>query len=183
VREKIYLDANSLLSDSFLLARQILDSGFTPECIIALWRGGTPVGIAVQEFLHYKGNKCWHTAVRTASYTGIAERGKVSIENLDPILDRITPDTKVLVVDDIFDTGRTALAIKNELASRTNHAKIATLYYKPSSNEVGFKPDFYVKATDSWLVFPHEFIGLHPEEIKEKSPQLHALLGLDKGIA
>ena len=47
--EKIYLTAESLLRDSFLLAEQILKNGFIPNFIVAVWRGGTPVGIAVQE--------------------------------------------------------------------------------------------------------------------------------------
>ena len=51
--EKIYLTAESLLRDSFLLAEQILKDGFIPNFIVAVWRGGTPVGIAVQELLQY----------------------------------------------------------------------------------------------------------------------------------
>ena len=177
--DKTYIDANSLLTDSFLLARKIFDSDFKPDCIIALWRGGTPVGIAVQEFLQYKGLHCWHTAVKTASYTDIATHGEVTVENLDFILERLTPDTKVLVVDDIFDSGRTALAMKKALAAKTNAAKFAMLYYKPARNEAGFEPDFFVKETDSWLVFPHEFIGLSTDEIKVKNPELHRLLELE----
>ena len=47
--EKIYLDSNGLTRDSFALARKIFDSGFRPDVIIGLWRGGTPVAVAVQE--------------------------------------------------------------------------------------------------------------------------------------
>ena len=70
---KIYLQANQLYNDSFALAKQIYDSGFVPDALIALWRGGSPVGIAVHEFFLYKGIKFYHTIVKTVSYTGINE--------------------------------------------------------------------------------------------------------------
>ena len=50
---KVYLTAQGLLEDSFALAKQVLDSGFKPTFIIAIWRGGVPIGIAVQEYLEY----------------------------------------------------------------------------------------------------------------------------------
>ena len=55
--EKIYINASELLFDSFQLGVKILQSGFVPEYIVAIWRGGTPVGIAVQELLDYAGIK------------------------------------------------------------------------------------------------------------------------------
>ena len=48
---KTYINAQSLLEDSFRLGMQILESGFRPSFIVGIWRGGTPVGIAVQELL------------------------------------------------------------------------------------------------------------------------------------
>ena len=174
--DKIYLDANGLLADGFILARKIYDSGFKPDCIIALWRGGTPVGIAVQEFLQHKGWHCRHTAVKTASYSGIGTHGEVVIENIGFILDMLDDNAKVLIVDDIFDSGRTAAAIKRALAAKTSSVKFAMIYYKPLRNETDFAPDFHIKETDSWLVFPHEIIGLTEEEIKEKDEGLYGLL-------
>ena len=49
--EKIYISADDLLRDSFQLALQVIESGFRPNFIVAVWRGGTPVGIAVQELM------------------------------------------------------------------------------------------------------------------------------------
>jgi hypothetical protein len=48
--------------------------------------------------------------------------------------------------------------------------RIATVYYKPERNHSSLKPDFYVRSTNSWLVFPHELHGLTPEEILENKP-------------
>ena len=53
--DKIFVTAQSLLSDSFRLGLRIMDDGFHPDYIIGIWRGGTPVGIAVQELLKYHG--------------------------------------------------------------------------------------------------------------------------------
>jgi hypothetical protein len=175
---KVYLDSNGITRDSFALAKRIFDSGFRPDIIIALWRGGTPVGIAVHEFLNYKGLDCYHTVVKTCSYTGIEQHGEPVIENLDYVLQRLTADSKVLVVDDIFDSGSTARVIRDQLSKVTTNLRFATLYYKPRRNTAGFKPDYYLKEVDSWLVFPHELMGLTPAEIKEKDIFVCSLLGL-----
>jgi hypoxanthine phosphoribosyltransferase len=71
---KTVLTAQELLSDSFRLGVKILESGFEPTLIIAIWRGGTPVGMAVQEILSYCGVDSDHNAIRTSSYTGVVDR-------------------------------------------------------------------------------------------------------------
>ena len=176
--DKVYLDSNGVTRDSFALARKIYDSGFRPDVVIALWRGGTPVGIAVHEFLHYKGIECYHTAVKTCAYTGIGQCREPVSENMDYVLDRIGPGTKVLVVDDIFDSGATIRAVRARLGGTQAEVRVATPYFKPRRNTAGFGPDFYLREVDAWLVFPHELLGLTPEEIRRKDPEIHALLGL-----
>ena len=66
--EKQYLSAQGLLEDSFKLAAQILASDFRPTFMIAVWRGGAPIGIAVQEFLAYHDIETDNIAIRTSSY-------------------------------------------------------------------------------------------------------------------
>ena len=68
--DKLYLSAQGQLEDSFKLGSRILKSGFKPKVIIAIWRGGAPIGIAVQEILEYFGIKTDHIAIRTSSYGG-----------------------------------------------------------------------------------------------------------------
>ena len=69
--DKIFISANDLLADSLRLGMQVLDSGFRPTHLVGIWRGGAPVGIAVQELLDYHGHHCDHIAIRTSSYQGI----------------------------------------------------------------------------------------------------------------
>ncbi|MEO1649330.1 MAG: hypothetical protein AAFR32_11005, partial [Pseudomonadota bacterium] len=76
MEEKRYLDANELLELSFALANQIIASGFVPSHIVGIWRGGAPIGIAVQELLEARGIDCDHIAIRTSSYTGIGQQAR-----------------------------------------------------------------------------------------------------------
>ena len=66
---KVFVAADDLLQDSFQLAAEIANAGFEPDFLVGLWRGGSAVGIAVQEGLDYFGVKTDHIAIRT-SYTG-----------------------------------------------------------------------------------------------------------------
>ncbi|MEM7259455.1 MAG: hypothetical protein AAF404_18930, partial [Pseudomonadota bacterium] len=68
--EKLHISAQSLLEDSWQLGVNILKSGFHPNFIVGVWRGGTPVGIAVQELLDFYGVHTDHISIRTSSYSG-----------------------------------------------------------------------------------------------------------------
>jgi len=173
---KIYLSANDLLLDSFQLGKQVLDSGWRPDVLIALWRGGTPVGVAVHELLLYRGIPTLHMAVKCQSYTGLGQRGEVVFENTAAIFAQIQPNHRVLVVDDIFDSGNTARAALRLLAPHTAEVRLATLYWKPNANVTDLRPHYHVRETDAWIVFPHELEGLSPDNIRQKDPALHALL-------
>ena len=65
--DKIYITAQELLEDSFRLAHKVYTDGFFPQFIVGIWRGGTPVGIAVQEYFEYKKVQTDHISVRTSS--------------------------------------------------------------------------------------------------------------------
>ena len=109
--DKTVLSAQDLLEDSIELGINILESGFKPTMIIAIWRGGTPVGMAVQETLTYCGVEADHIAIRTSSYTGVDERSAVAIHGLNYIIKKICHDDRVLIVDDVFDSGLTIEAV------------------------------------------------------------------------
>jgi hypothetical protein len=81
----------------------------------------------------------------------------------------------LLLVDDVFDSGRSLEAVIAELKRRCRRnlpekIRIATVYYKPARNRSTLIPDYYVRATEQWLVFPHEIQGLSREEILEHKP-------------
>ncbi len=180
---KIYIDANSLLENSFRLGRQVLDNQFNPTHIIGIWRGGAPVGIAVQELLEFHGQHADHIAIRTSSYEAIGKQApQVRVFSLSYLIKTLNSDDRLLIVDDVFDTGRSIEALINKLTSRCrknmpDQVKVATVYYKPSRNKTKLTPDFYVEVTEDWLVFPHEIKGLTAQEIRENKPVASVILG------
>jgi len=176
--EKQFITAQELLEDSFRLGRQVLDSGFKPDFIVGIWRGGTPVGIAVQELLEHNGVVSDHIAIRTSSYEGIEQRGKrIRVHGLNYIVKNADATHGLLIVDDVYDTGLSIKAIIDSLGrlSRRNTPgaiRIATVFFKPGNNRTERRPDFYVHETDKWLVFPHELKDLSPEEIACHKPEI-----------
>src|SRR3546814_12328167 len=86
---------------------QGVDSGFKPTHLVGIWRGGAPVGIAVQELLDYHGHHCDHIAIRTSSYKGIDEQDpQVKVFALGYLIDTLNPEDRLLIIDDVFDSGR-----------------------------------------------------------------------------
>jgi uncharacterized protein len=55
------------------------------------------------------------------------------------------------------------------------------LYYKEANNQTSIEPDFYLRKTDDWIVFPHELMGLSEGEIEEKDAYIKSLLDGDAG--
>ncbi len=172
---KTYIDAQQLLTDSFELGLQILESDFVPDYIVGVWRGGAPVGIAVQELLTYCGVTTDHIAIRTSLYTGVNETGaSVQVHGLHYLIETVDAQDNVLIVDDVFDSGRsieqTILDLKTKCRRNTPNFRVATPYYKPGNNKTTRVPDYYLHETDSWLVFPHELDGLTDDEIASDKP-------------
>lgn len=174
--DKLFISAESLLRDSMELARRIVRSGFRPTFLVAMWRGGTPIGITVQEVLEYHAIHADHIAIRTSSYTGIDKQNKmVRVHALDYLISRLTAEDQLLLVDDVFDSGRSLEAVIAELKRRCrrnlpDNIRIATVYYKSSRNRGALIPDYFLHDTEHWLVFPHEIQGLSREEILEHKP-------------
>ena len=176
--EKIFLSADQLLEDSFALAEKIFLSGFRPNFIIGVWRGGAPVGIAIQEYLDYIGIPTDHIAIRTSSYYGIDKRDKnVRVHGLHYIIENVNADDKVLLVDDVFDSGRSIQTILDTLSKYTRRnmpddIRVACPWFKPARNKTKLKPDYHINETDDWIVFPHELKDLSIKELVDGKPEL-----------
>lgn len=130
------------------LVDKVLKSGYVPEVIIGICRGGlVPLRIFSDEF-----EETEIGIIRVAFYEDVK---KTSSE--PKILQDVNVDVsgrRVLVVDDVADTGRSLEIVRRHLESKgAREVKVATVYYKPWS---AFKPDYYVKKTEKWIIFPHE---------------------------
>ena len=181
VMEKLFINSESLIEDSFKLAWQVYEDGYRPNYIIGVWRGGTPIGIAVQEFFSVLGVPSDHIAIRTSHYKGIDERGSdVKVYGLNYIIKQVESEDSLLIVDDVHDTGisieKIVADLKAACKKNTPEIRIATPYFKPSKNRTGRKPDYYLHETDKWLVFPHELEGLSLSEIKANKPEVSDLI-------
>lgn len=185
--EKQFVEEESLLNDSYRLAVKIYESGFRPDFIVGVWRGGSTVGIYVQECLQYLGVKTDHIAIRT-SYRGMDDylarlerNDEIRVHGLQYLIENINYEDSLLIVDDVFGTGRNVEAVINRLQSKTKRnmpkdLRLAVPFYKPARNQTGRVPDYYLHETDNWLVLPYELTGLSDEEIRQNKPWMLPIL-------
>ena len=176
--EKQYIEEQALLNDSYRLAVKVYDSDFRPDFIVGVWRGGSTVGIYVQECLQYLGVETDHIAIRT-SYRGMDDYlqryhspQNIRVHGLQYLLENLNHENSLLIVDDVFSTGRNVEAVIERLREKLKRnmphdVRIAMPFYKPAQNQTGRTPDYYLHKTDCWLVLPYELTGLSMQEIRE----------------
>ena len=181
-----FIAANDLLQDSFQLAANIYEAGFKPDFLVGLWRGGSAVGIAVQEGLDYFGVPTDHIAIRT-SYTGarryseMISRGEaIRVHGLEYLLENLCSHHSMLIVDDVYSTGSSVNAVISQLTRKTRRnlphdIRIATVWYRPSDKTLR-TPEYFVHETRDWLVLPYEMSGFSIAELRENRPEMGALL-------
>ena len=179
--DKHYIRSEDLIQDSFRLAWQVYEDGYRPNYIIGVWRGGAPIGIAVQEFFSVLGVPSDHIAIRTSHYRGIDDRNsEVQVYGLNYVIKQVESDDSLLIVDDVHDTGVSIEKIVSDLQAackkNTPEIRVATPYFKPSKNKTSRTPDYHLHETDRWLVFPHELDGLSIEEIRANKPEVSDLI-------
>jgi hypoxanthine phosphoribosyltransferase len=128
------------------LAHQVVNSGFEPDVILSIARGGLALGMGLGYALDVKNL----SAVNVEFYTGIDERLPVPIM-LPPTPDVVDLDgLKVLIADDIADTGLTLQHVYEFISGHVSEARTAVVFEKPRSV---VKPDYVWKETDLWVDF------------------------------
>ncbi|HSM30797.1 MAG TPA: phosphoribosyltransferase family protein [Woeseiaceae bacterium] len=179
---KRFIRADDLLEDSFQLAANIHEAGFEPDFLVGLWRGGSAVGIAVQEGLDYFGTSTDHIAIRT-SYSGahrypemVSKADQIRVHGLQYLLENLCSHHSMLIVDDVYSTGSSVKAVIDQLARKTRRnlpadIRVASVWYRPTPRTLR-TPDYFVHETDDWLVLPYELSGQSLEELRENRPEL-----------
>lgn len=183
-----FIAEEDLLNDSFRLGIQIYNSGFRPSVVVGLWRGGSSVGIYVQECLQYLGVETDHIAIRT-SYSGVADypemaanpKQRIRVHGTQYLLETLNADDHLLLVDDVYSSGQTLDVVMARLKQRLKrnmpkNTKTATIWVKTDARADGQKPDFYLHETKSWLVLPYELAGLSAQDIEENKPLVAGLM-------
>lgn len=130
------------------LADRVRLSEYKPDIIVGISRGGWIPARVLSDLL----DNPYVTSVGAEFYVGVYETIR------EPRLTQPLPvsvfDKKILLVDDVTDTGKSVLLIKDHLSRQgVKDNRILTLYFKPWSI---VKPDFYSKETSDWIVFPWE---------------------------
>ena len=191
--DKQFITEEELLLDAYRLGVTVFNSGFRPSFIVGLWRGGSSVGIAVQECLQHLGIATDHISLRT-SYRGMQQyqrmvdeaSSEIRVHGTQYLLETMNAEDGLLIVDDVYSTGLNVKAVIDRLARRTrmnmpHDVRIAVPWYKPTRNRTGRVPDYHLHETDKWLVLPYEMNGLSPEEIRTHKPFLAPLIARLEG--
>jgi len=130
------------------LAEKIRKDGFKPDVIVGVSRGGWPPARVLSDLLDNPNL----ASVKAEFYLGVAEtKGEPVL--MQPVSTTVT-NKKVLIVDEVADTGKSLKLIKEHIIGEgAAEVKVATVYYKPWSIVI---PDYYERETRCWIVFPWE---------------------------
>jgi len=180
--KKIFVSADDLLLDSFRLAVQVHESGYRPDFLVGLWRGGSAVGIAVQEGLDHFGVETDHIAIRTSyrgqqSYSSMVDKAEaIRAHGLRYLHERVSSHHSMLIVDDAYSTGSSVKAVIDQLHRKARRnlprdIRIATVWYRPTERTIR-PPDYFVHETTDWLVLPYELSGLSIDELRSQKAEI-----------
>ena len=187
-----HIDPDEYLVDTLALGRKVYETGFRPKHAISIWRGGTPVGLGVDAYFRAQGVHLNHTTVATESYQGIGEQSEVIVKGLEHVIKVICPEDGLLIVDDVYESGRTIKKIVETIRARARKnapAKIvvATVHSKPEKFVYEELPIIclHERAGSEWIDYPHELADLYQADdagealIREKDPKIWEILNTE----
>ena len=129
------------------LAGQVLADGYRPDLVLGIARGGLLVAGALSYALDVKNA----FTMNVEFYTGVDERLPVPML-LPPVPDLVDlHDARMLIADDVADTGQTLALVKGFCADRVGEVRVAVLYEKPRSI---VSCEYVWRRTDLWIDFP-----------------------------
>jgi uncharacterized protein len=129
------------------LAVSVAESGYQPDIVLAIARGGLIPAGTLGYMLSVKNT----FTMNVEYYTGIDQRLDVPVI-LPPYLDLVDlEDKQFLVVDDVADTGHTLQMVREFCAPKVREVRAAVLYHKPGSV---VRPEYVWRDTDKWILFP-----------------------------
>ncbi len=129
------------------LAREVAESGFRPDIILAIARGGLIPAGTLGYALSVKNTY----VMNVEYYTGVDQRLEVPLI-LPPVPELVDVTAeRVLIVDDVADTGGTLKVVQEFCAGKVAEVRTAVLYEKPASV---VKCDYVWRRTDKWITFP-----------------------------
>ena len=195
--KKEFLQFDVERNNALKLAYRIYHDGFIPDVIYVSLRGGAYLGNIISEYLkivHHGAHPVYYAAVVARSYTGVRESEEIKVEGWTYSPEALRTGDKVLLVDDIFDSGRTINHLAKMIMEKgipRKDLKVVVhdykyFYDKPVQHPV--QPDYWsrkhdlsVNDEDMWIHYSsHELIGLSQDELEEHyykdDPELREVL-------
>ena len=195
--EKEFLPYETVRNNAFKLAQRIYQDGFIPDVIYVSLRGGAYLGNVISEYfkvVRRNGRPVYYAAVVARSYTDPRKAAKVSVEGWTYAPEHLRVGDKVLLVDDIFDSGLTINRLGEIILEKgipRQDLKVAVhdykyFYDKPS--QLPIQPDYWsrrhelsLEDEERWIHYlSHELVGLSAEELEayylSEDPDLRPIL-------
>ena len=194
---KEFLSYDTVRNNALKMAHRIYHDGFIPDVIYVSLRGGVYLGNVISEYfkaVQRRARPVYYAAMVARSYTGVGESEEVKVEGWTYSPDSLRTGDKILLVDDIFDTGRTINHLAKIIMEKgipRSHLKIAVHDYKWFNNNTGqfpVQPDYWCRKhvlepgdEAMWIHYSsHELIGLTQAELEEHyykdDPELREVL-------
>jgi hypoxanthine phosphoribosyltransferase len=179
--KKEFLSYSTVRNNAIKLAHTILKSGFVPDVIYVSLRGGAYLGNVISEyfkFIRLEDRPVYYAAVVARSYSDIKVQQRIKVEGWTYNPEHLRQGDQVLIVDDIFDTGRTMNHLVEIILQKgipRKDVRIAVHDYKIRrylNKELPVRPDYFCRQhivntpeDDFWIHYSsHELVGLTQEE-------------------
>jgi len=197
--KKEFLQFDLERDNSLKLAHRIFTEGFIPDVIYVSLRGGAYLGNIISEYFKivHKGQRpVYYAAVVARSYTDVAKADYVKVDGWTYSPDHLRVGDRILLIDDIFDTGKTINHLAQIIIEKgipRKDLKIAVhdyKYFTDKEEQLPFQPDYWCRKHDvsihdeeRWIHYmSHELIGLTEKELEEnyykRDPELRKVLSV-----
>jgi len=197
--KKEFLQFDTVRDNAIKLAHHIYTEGFIPNVIYVSLRGGAYLGNVISEYFKIvrKGeHPVYYAAVVARSYTDVGKASKVKVDGWTYSPDYLRVGDKVLLVDDIFDTGNTINHLAKIILDKgipRKDLKIAVhdyKYFTDKDEQLPIQPDYWCRKCETsvnnenlWIHYmSHELMGLTEKELEDnyycRDPQLRKALNI-----
>lgn len=194
---KEFLSYRTVRNDALKLAHRINKDGFVPDVIYDSLRGGAYMANVISEYFKLArkdAHPVLYAAVVARSYSDIRQNSQVMIDGWTYSPEHLRHGDKIMIVDDIFDTGKTLNYLVEVLLEKgipRDDIKVVVhdyKYFTEQEEQFPIQPDYWCRKTvmknrenDNWIHYEsHELIGLTPEEREEhyykEDPELRDVL-------
>ena len=195
--KKEFLPYDTVRNNGLKMAYRIYTDGFIPNVIYVSLRGGVYLGNVISEyfkFIQRRTHPVYYASVVARSYTGVSESEEIKVEGWTYPTEALRTGDKILLVDDIFDTGRTINHLTKIIMEKGIPRKDIKIvvhdykYFHDKPEQLEIQPDYWCRKHDlslkdegMWIHYSsHELVGLSQEELEEhyykQDPELREAL-------